>query len=78
MPDTLPSNMFLDEADIKSLTGFVRPSKQIEWLRREGFKFRVAADGRPRVLRQHVLAVMGVTDIAIRRRTAPDFSAMGA
>lgn len=68
--------MFLDDSDLRSLTGFIRPSKQIEWLRREGFTFRIAADGHPRVLRQHVLALMGITDIATRRKTSPDFTAL--
>lgn len=69
--------MFLTEDDLIGLTGFIRPSKQIAWLQREGFKFRVAADGHPRVLRDHVLKLMGVTDIATRRRSEPDFSSLG-
>lgn len=39
--------MFLTDAQIAELTGFIRPRKQIEWLQREGFEFRVAADGHP-------------------------------
>jgi len=70
--------MLLDPADLRLLTGFVRPSKQIEWLQREGFTFRIAADGHPRVDRAHYLKMMGVTDIAARRRTAPDFSSLRA
>ena len=70
------SNMFLTAEDLQSLTGFTRPSKQIEWLRGQGFEFRVAADGHPRVLRDHVLRLMGAIDIASRRRTAPDFSSL--
>jgi hypothetical protein len=70
--------MLLDAADLQSLTGFIRPSKQIEWLQREGFTFRVAADGHPRVDRAHYLKMMGVTDLAAKRRTAPDFSTLRA
>jgi hypothetical protein len=70
--------MFLTEPQIAELTGFVRPSKQIEWLQREGFEFRVAADGHPRVLRDHVFRMMGVIDLASRRRTTPDFSTVSA
>lgn len=68
--------MFLTATDLHDLTGYARPSKQIAWLRGEGFTFRVAADGHPRVLRAHVLTLMGVTDIAIRRKTAPDFASL--
>jgi len=68
--------MLLTPDDLQSLTGFIRPSKQIEWLRREGFTFRVAADGHPRVDRAHYLKMMGVADIAAKRRTTPDFSTL--
>jgi hypothetical protein len=67
--------MFLADEDLATLTGFARPSKQIEWLRREGFEFRVAADGHPRVLRDHVLRLMGV-DVAAKRKTSPDFTSL--
>lgn len=70
--------MLLDSADVQSLTGFIRPSKQIEWLRREGFTFRIGADGHPRVDRAHYLKMMGVTDLSAKRRTAPDFSTLRA
>ena len=69
-------SLLLDPDDLHSLTGFIRPSKQIEWLRREGFTFRIGADGHPRVDRAHYLKMMGVTDMAARRRSAPDFSSL--
>lgn len=68
--------MLLTAADLSELTGFIRPSKQIEWLQREGFTFRIAADGHPRVDRAHYLKMMGATDIAAKRRTGPDFSTL--
>lgn len=70
------TDLLLSEADLQALTGYARPGKQIDWLRREGFTFRVGADGHPRVDRAHYLKMMGVTDLAARRRTAPDFSAL--
>lgn len=70
--------MFLSEADLASLTGFSRKSKQADWLRKEGFVFKIAADGHPRVLREHVFKQMGVTDIASKRKTRPDFSSVSA
>ncbi len=68
--------IFMTSDQLHGLTGFVRPSKQIEWLRHEGFEFRIAADGHPRVLRDHVFRLMGVTDIAAKRKTAPDFTSL--
>jgi hypothetical protein len=68
--------MLLTPDDLRDLTGFIRPSKQIEWLQREGFMYRVAADGHPRVDREHYLKMMGVADMASKRRTAPDFSTL--
>lgn len=70
--------MFLTDLDLQQLTGFIQPRKQIAWLQREDIKFRVAADGHPRVLREHLFKLMGVTDIATRRRSVPDFSTLGA
>lgn len=63
--------MFLSEAELAELTGYIRPSKQIQWLKREGFSFRVSADGHPRVLQSHILQLMGG-----ERKTSPNFSAM--
>jgi hypothetical protein len=54
------ADLLLTADDLRDLTGFTRPSKQIEWLQREGFTFRVAADGHPRVDRAHYLKLMGL------------------
>lgn len=69
--------MFLTDADIIDLTGYVKPGKQITWLTREGFTFRVAADGHPRVLREHANKMMGISATNVRQKTRPDFSALG-
>lgn len=45
------SAAFLDDSDIERLTGYVRPSKQIEWLTVKGVPFTVNARGRPVVRR---------------------------
>jgi len=41
----------LTRVEIAALTGYRQPRKQIEWLRKNGFRCLVAADGHPRVLR---------------------------
>ena len=72
------TGLFLAADDLHELTGFVRPSKQIEWLKREGFAFRVAADGHPRVLREHVSRLLDPGSGAKKAKapTEPNFSTM--
>lgn len=67
--------MFLTAEDLRELTGFVRPSKQIAWLTREGIVFRIAGDGHPRVLTDHLRKVFGVA-APTKQKTAPDFSTL--
>jgi len=69
--------MLLSDEDLLGLTGFVRPSKQIEWLCREGFTFRIGGDGHPKVDRAHYDKMMGAASGSARRKTEPDFSSMG-
>jgi hypothetical protein len=51
--------MFLTREEINQLTGYKIPSAQIRWLRSEEFKFKIAADGYPRVLKSEVEFQMG-------------------
>ncbi len=67
------SNLFLTANDLHELTGYRKPCKQIAWLRAQGFMFRVAADGPPRVDRNHYLKVMGAHSEGARQKTVPDF-----
>jgi hypothetical protein len=39
--------MILPQSDIKTLTGYVRASAQVRWLRRHGWRFTVNALGEP-------------------------------
>lgn len=38
---------FLDDGELRKLTGRAYKSRQIEWLRSEGIPFRVSATGHP-------------------------------
>jgi len=44
------SSAFLEDPDLKRLTGRHQKSRQIEWLRTAGIPFRVNATGHPVVL----------------------------
>ena len=69
--------MFLTRDEIQELTGYKIPSKQIKWLRDEGFIFKVACDGRPRVLHSEVLAKMCSTSVIRKeKQTEPNFEAI--
>lgn len=43
-------SVFLSAADLRELTGYVKPSKQIAWLERNAIPHHVNAAGRPVVL----------------------------
>ena len=69
--------MFLTHHEIQELTGYKIPSKQKKWLRDEGFIFKVACDGKPRVLRSEVLAKMSSTGVIRKvKQTEPNFEAI--
>lgn len=51
--------MFLTAAELADLTGYVRPSAQVRWLRANGYRFEIGGDGLPKVLRSAVTAKLG-------------------
>jgi hypothetical protein len=67
--------MFLTRNELIELTGYKSPSAQSRWLQREGFCFRVGADGRPRVLREAIINALGgqFPEIRDARRVEPNF-----
>jgi uncharacterized protein DUF4224 len=72
-------SLTLTTEELQELTGKKRPSAMARWLRDNGFFFRIAGDGYPRVDRQHYLKVMGGSaNPAARRQTEPNFDAMNS
>jgi hypothetical protein len=68
--------LFLTKEELINLTAYKTPSAQCRWLRREGFTFRIAADGKPRVLRQAVLLAMGgAAEQVSEERQEPNWAA---
>lgn len=51
--------MFLTEEEVAELTGYKRTKDQVRWLDGERFGYVIGGDGRPRVLREVVLARLG-------------------
>ena len=69
--------MFLNREQIQELTGYKIPSKQKKWLCEEGFIFKVAGDGKPRVLRSEVYDKMSSTGVIRKeKQTEPNFEAI--
>lgn len=48
-------SLLLCPAEVAELTGYKRPGDQIRWLDRERIPHRVGADGRPKVIRAHLM-----------------------
>ena len=70
--------MFLSDAELEHLTGTKQPRKMIEWLRGEGFTFRVDRNGYPVVLAEHVAELMGGRSAArMRERIKPAVNVTG-
>lgn len=51
--------MFMTQDEVTEMTGRVRPKEQVRWLESERFGYVLDADGRPKVLRQVVIARLG-------------------
>lgn len=51
--------MFLSDEEVAELTGYKRARDQVRWLERERFGFVIDGNGRPKVLREVVLARLG-------------------
>lgn len=66
----------LSDDELRDLTGYSKPKYQIIWLRAQGFTFRIAADGHPRVDRSHYLQMMGGAATARHKKTEPDFGGL--
>jgi hypothetical protein len=69
-------SLTLDNSELRELTGKRRPTSIVQWLRQNGFTFRISADGYPRVDRQHYLKMMGGETLQNKRRREPNFDAM--
>lgn len=72
-------SLFLSRDELVEFSGCQRPGKVAEWLTGAGYRFEIAADGWPRVLRAAVESRL-LSDQGRRtvRKTEPDLSAYGS
>ena len=69
--------IYLTIEELKEITGRVKASAQIRWLRSQGFTVLPRADGRPLVSRNHFEAMMGGQHYQSKAEVhEPDFSAL--
>ena len=63
--------------ELKSITGRVKASAQIKWLRRNGFTVLPRADGKPLVSRNHFETIMnGHVSVSRNKLIEPDYSSL--
>ena len=70
-------SLFLSRDDLRELSGRHQRRKVTEWLRENGYRFDVAADGWPKVLAAAVEARL-MPSARKRKPTEPDFSVYAA
>ena len=66
----------LTPAELEDITGYLRPSGQIRWLKKHGWKFEESRHG-PKVLRAYRDRRMGLNVEQEIRGWKPDFSRIG-
>ena len=66
----------LTRQELLEISGFRRPSSVVKWLRQNGFVFVVAADGWPRIDRQHYHTRMGISTSKTLTKSEPNIKAL--
>ncbi|WP_035383901.1 DUF4224 domain-containing protein [Ferriphaselus sp. R-1] len=70
---------FLSQAELAELTERKTKARQIAWLKLNGYKFAIGANGSPKVLLEHAQAKLGGFNQAIPKMSAniePNWSAV--
>ena len=63
--------MFLTVEELRELTGYAFYSLQITWLRRNGWKFEVTGQNRPKVARTYFESRLGAASPTPRQENQP-------
>jgi hypothetical protein len=70
-----PADMFLTSQEVQRLTGYVRPSAQIRWLRKNGWRFTVNGLKEPIVAAAESERKL-ISGEGITRRHEPNFGVL--
>lgn len=66
----------LSRAQLEEVSGYRQKSRIAQWLRQNGFNFRVGADGWPRVDKDHYHGVMGTRTPKSLTNSKPNVGAL--
>jgi hypothetical protein len=65
-------SLLLTKSELIELTGFIKPKKQVEWLRDNGFPhLKIGRDNFPRISRKYFDQIMGCEDVE-RKPDSPE------
>jgi hypothetical protein len=53
------SNLFLTSDEVGTLTGFKLHTRQVEWLRKKGWRFEISGNRRPIIARKYAEKMLG-------------------
>ncbi len=70
--------LFLSDEELADLTGFRTPSKQVEWLRRKGWRFEQNGNRKAIVSRRYTEKMLGFNAEQEQQRVIPNFAALRA
>jgi len=68
--------MFLSTNDLQALTNYKYAAKQINWLNDHGYKYDIAGDGKPRVLKEYIEEILGASKTKRYRSNKPNLEAL--
>lgn len=54
-----PEPLFLSTDEVVTLTGFRLPSRQVEWLKRKGWRFELNGNRQPIIARKYAEKMLG-------------------
>jgi len=69
--------LFLYPMEIEMLTGFKTNARQIEWLRKKGWRFELSGSNRPVVSRRYAESLLGCEG-QFNQSAKPNFDALRA
>lgn len=55
----MESNLFLTSDEVGTLTGFKLHTRQVEWLRKKGWRFEISGNRRPIIARKYAEKMLG-------------------
>lgn len=71
----MESNLFLTSDEVGTLTGFKLHTRQVEWLRKRGWRFEISGNRRPIIARKYAEKMLGC-GVPEQSTYMPNFAAL--